>query len=76
MNIYAYFRKILKFHENPSSLGVELFHSKRLMDGQTDRQTDRHDEANNYFSQFCERAENCTAELDEVRPPPPPKKKV
>jgi hypothetical protein len=29
---------------------AELFHE----DGQTERQTDRHDEANNSFSQFCE----------------------
>jgi len=31
---------------------VELFHT----DGQTDRWTDRYDEANNFFSQFCEHA--------------------
>jgi hypothetical protein len=31
-------------------VGAELFHA----DG--DRQTDRHDEANSRFSQFCERA--------------------
>jgi len=31
-------------------VGVELF----CADGQTDRQTDRHDEANSHFSQFCE----------------------
>ena len=31
-----------------------------------DGTTDRHDEANNCFSQFYERAEHCTAELDEV----------
>ena len=31
-----------------------------------DGRTDRHDEANICFSQFCERAEHCTAELDEV----------
>jgi len=28
---------------------VELFHA----DGQADRRTDRHDEANSHFSQFC-----------------------
>jgi len=33
-------------------VGVELFHT----DGRTDRQTDRHDEANSRFSKFCERA--------------------
>jgi hypothetical protein len=37
----------IKFHENPSS-GAELLHA--------DGQTDRHDEANSRFSQFCERA--------------------
>jgi hypothetical protein len=31
-----------------------------------DGRIDRHDEANNRFSQFCERAEHCTAEFDEV----------
>jgi hypothetical protein len=33
--------------------GNELFHAG----GRTDRQTDRHDEANSRFSQFCERAQ-------------------
>ena len=33
-------------------VGAELFHAY----GQTERQTDRHDEANSRFSQFCERA--------------------
>jgi len=33
-------------------VGAELFHA----DGQKDEQTDRHDEANRRFSQFCERA--------------------
>ena len=33
-------------------LGVELFHTK----GQTDIRVDRHEEANNRFSQFCEHA--------------------
>ena len=37
-----------KFHENPSPVAAELFHA--------DRQTDRLDEANNRFLQFCERA--------------------
>jgi hypothetical protein len=32
---------------------AELFHEKRA-DGQMDRQTDRHNEANSRFSQFCE----------------------
>jgi len=44
----THFRKILKYqYENPSSgsRGVPC-----------DRRTDRHDEANSRFSQFCERA--------------------
>ena len=32
-------------------VGAELFHE----DERTDRETDRHDEANSRFSQFCER---------------------
>jgi len=40
---------ISKFTE-ASPLGAELFH----VDGRTDGQTDRHDEANSRFSQFCE----------------------
>jgi len=34
------------------SVGAELLHADRQMDGQTAR----HDEANNRFSQFCDRA--------------------
>jgi hypothetical protein len=34
-------------------VGTELLH----VDGQTDRQTDRHDEANSRFPQFCERGQ-------------------
>jgi len=41
------FRKI---HKCQISLGTELFHA----DGRTDRQTDRHEEANSHFKQFCE----------------------
>jgi hypothetical protein len=33
-------------------VGAELFHA----DGQTDRETDRHDEANSRFAKFCERS--------------------
>jgi hypothetical protein len=33
-------------------MGAELLHADR----QTDPQTDRHDEANSRFSEFCERA--------------------
>jgi len=32
-------------------VGAKLFHA----DGRTERQTDRHDEPNSHFSQFCER---------------------
>ena len=38
------------------TLGAELFHVDRRMAGQTDRLTDRNDEANSRFSQFYERA--------------------
>jgi hypothetical protein len=34
-------------------VGAELFNA----DGRTDRQTDRNDEVNSSFSQFCERAQ-------------------
>jgi len=46
------FQKILKFnfHENPSS-GSLVVPCRR-----TDGWTDRHDEANSRFSQFCEHA--------------------
>ena len=37
---------------NIHPVGAELF----LADSRTDEQTDGHDEANNRFSQFCERA--------------------
>ena len=43
------FRKILKYQISWKS---ELFH----VDGRTDGQVDRNDEANSRFSQFCERA--------------------
>jgi len=43
------FKKYSHFHENPSSgRGV-------VPCGETDRQTDVHDEANRRFSQFCEK---------------------
>jgi len=35
---------------------AELIHA----DGQTERQTDRHDEPDSPLSQFCERAAKCT----------------
>jgi hypothetical protein len=38
---------IIKFHENPSSVNKAV---------PSDGQTNRHDQANNRFSQFCERA--------------------
>jgi hypothetical protein len=40
----------IKFHENPTS------GSRIVLCVRTDTQTDRHDEANNRISQFCERA--------------------
>jgi hypothetical protein len=40
-----------KFHQNPSSVGAELFHAG----GRTDRRTDEY-EVNSFFSQFCARA--------------------
>jgi hypothetical protein len=50
-----------RFVQNPLTLnlmklrtvGAELLHA----DGQTDRQTDLHDEANNLFWKFCERTQ-------------------
>ena len=41
----------INFHENPSSC------SRVVPCGRMDRQTEKHDEANSRFSQFCERAE-------------------
>jgi hypothetical protein len=35
-------------------VGVELFPAEGHMDGRTDRQAGRHDEANSRFSQLCE----------------------
>ena len=40
----------IKFHQTPSS------RSPVVLSGRTDRQRDRHDEANSRFSKFCERA--------------------
>ena len=40
----------IKFHETPSS------EDEVVPCGQTDRQTDRHDEANSHSSEHCERA--------------------
>jgi hypothetical protein len=37
--------------------GAELFH----MDGQTHRQTDRHDEANSRLAHFCDASKNSTS---------------
>jgi hypothetical protein len=37
-------------------VGAELCHADRRRDGQTDKQTNRHDGANSRFLQFCERA--------------------
>jgi hypothetical protein len=35
---------------------ADLFHAERQTGGQTDGRTDRHDKANNRFSQFCKHA--------------------
>ena len=37
-------------------VGPELFHAGGRADGWTDRQTERHKEANSRVWQFCERA--------------------
>ena len=56
----VFFRQIfekssnINFHEYPSSRS--RFVTCGRTDGRTDGQADRHDEANNRFSQFCERA--------------------
>jgi len=42
------------FHENPS--GESRVVSCSQKDGPADEQTERHDEADSYFLQFCERA--------------------
>jgi len=43
-------------------VGAEMFHSDGRTDGgQKNRRTDRHDEANGCFLQFCGRAWNATA---------------
>jgi len=40
-------------------VGAELFHAEGRKDGRTgDGQTDKQDEANGQFLQFCKRAEN------------------
>jgi hypothetical protein len=47
----------IKFHED-LSVGAELFHADRRMDGHTDGvQTDRHGEANSSFSHIYERTQ-------------------
>ena len=48
----------IKFHENPPG-GSRVVPCEQT-GGQTDRQTDRNDEANTVFSQFCERAQKLT----------------
>ena len=37
------------------TVGAELFHGNE----RTDRQADRHDEADSRFSQFCDEPKNC-----------------
>jgi hypothetical protein len=39
-----------------SPVEAELFHADGRTHTQTDRQTDRHEKANSYFAQFCERS--------------------
>ena len=52
--IFEKFSDII-FHKNPS-IGSRVILCGRK-EGQTDRQTDRHDEAKSRFSQFCERTQ-------------------
>jgi hypothetical protein len=47
---------------NITPFGAELFHSGRHTDGGTDRQ----DEANSSFSQFCERASKTGGTVHEL----------
>jgi hypothetical protein len=47
-------------------LRVELFYADRQTDRQAGRQTDRHDEANGRFSQFCEAPKNSTFYLESL----------
>jgi len=44
-------------------MGAELFNE----DGWTDRQTDRHDEADSHFSQFCESAKKAWKKMTQHR---------
>jgi hypothetical protein len=52
------------------SLGAELFHANGHTDshGQTDRQMNRHDEANSRFTQFCEKRLKTRGYLDRHEP--------
>ena len=50
----------IKFHENPSS-GSWVVHA--------DRRTDKHDEGNSWFSQFCERANKLSPTFPPDLPP-------
>jgi hypothetical protein len=36
-------------------VGIELFHAAERTDGRTDGLTERYDEADSFFSQFCQR---------------------
>jgi len=42
----------IKFHENPSPMGVELFHVDGQTDRQAGRQTDGHNKNDSHFSKF------------------------
>jgi len=49
----------MKFHENFTKIRpvvAELFDADGRTDGRKDGRTNRHDEANSRFLQFCERA--------------------
>jgi hypothetical protein len=50
----------IKFHKNPS-VGALLFQT----DGRAGGQTDRHDEVNSRFSQFCESVQKLSSYLTE-----------
>jgi len=53
LNFSREFRKIRKYHKNPSIRSRFVPYGNT--DDQTDRKTDRYDEAISRFSQFCKR---------------------
>ena len=44
----------MKFNENPSIGGAEMFNADGRTHGEMDRRTNRHGEGNSRFSQLCE----------------------